>query len=500
MDNLWVNFGLVFVFFLVGGIFSAAEMALVSLRESQVKSLANRGKRGKALQELMNNPNRFLSSVQIGVTLAGFLSSAFGAATLANQFLAPWMQRRFGLTVAISSTLAVVVVTVAISYFSIVLSELTAKRLAMQRPEAFALGLAPFINFIAKLTRPVIWLLGVSTNAVVRLLGGDPNAAKDAVTDAELRSMVANSASLGQEERHIVDELFNAGDRSLREVMVPRTEVDFLPGDMPASRASREVHGSPHSRYPVTDGSPDRIVGFLHVRDLMDLDPPTRSAPVRQLARPVLSLPETVKVLRAMTEMRRHRSHLAIVLDEYGGTAGIVTLEDLLEELIGEISDEYDAPPDPGHGRLSDVEGLTTLEGFGDRTGFELPEGPYDTVAGYFMAQLGQVPQLGDRVEVQLFPVGAEEDPTLMDDERSALVEMTVAEMDGRRIAWLSARRLGTDVPAPAPAPSPPPPIDPNEFIQLQESATRARVARGTEPKPPAAPTAPAPPGLPESV
>ncbi|MGJ6981346.1 hemolysin family protein [Aestuariimicrobium soli] len=448
MTQTLSNIALIFVFILIGGVFAAAEMALVSLRESQIKQMATRGKRGAAIQRLTENPNRFLSAVQIGVTLAGFLSASFGGATLAGA-LSPHLER-IGIPNGVSDTVALVVITVAISYFSIVLSELTAKRLAMQRAEGFAMALAPMVDGIAKVSRPLIWFLGKSTDVVVRVLGGDPKAGKEEVSDEELRAMVSSSATLGDEERHIVDEVFDAGERSLREVMVPRTEVDFLPGDMPAYKAIREVQGAPHSRYPVSDGSTDRIAGFLHVRDLMDLDPTTRTVPVRQLVRPVMSLPDTVKVLKALTEMRREGSHLAIVLDEYGGTAGIVTLEDLVEELIGDITDEYDVVDDDQrlHTELRDLDGLTTLEEFEERVGYVLPEGPYDTVAGYLMSQLGKVPEIGDVTRVEL-----ERSPDADQDRPETLtVDLEVADLDGRRASWLRVRRpaqpTGTDGPS----------------------------------------------------
>lgn len=446
MSHTLGNIALIFVFIMIGGVFAAAEMALVSLRESQIRQLANRGKRGAAIERLTSNPNRFLSAVQIGVTLAGFLSASFGGATLAND-LAPVLVR-WGLLDSVAQPASLVLITVMISYLSIVLSELTAKRLAMQRAEGFALVLSPLVDGIARAARPVIWFLGKSTDVVVRVLGGDPRAAREDVSDEEIRSMVSSSQTLGDVERLIVDEVFQAGERSLREVMVPRTEVDFLAGEMPAHRAIREVQGAPHSRYPVTDGSTDRIVGFLHVRDLFDLDPATRQLPVKQLVRPVLSLPETVKVLRAMADMRREGSHLAIVLDEWGGTAGIVTLEDLMEELIGDITDEYDVVSEEqlAHAELSDLDGLTTLEEFEELSGYELPDGPYDTVAGYVMAQLGHVPEAGDRIEVRL----DRSSEASHDLPAVATVVLEVAELDGRRAAWFRVIRAeaGQEEPA----------------------------------------------------
>ncbi len=442
MSDLLVAIAVIFILFFIGGLFSAAEMALVTLRESQLTRLTAQGKRGRAIQSLTDNPNRFLSAVQVGVTLAGFLSSAFGSDSLAGRYLAPWLVAR-GLAASVASVLAVILVTAAISFFSIVLSELTAKRLAMQRPEEFALALAPLVGGIARIATPLIWLLDKSTNVMVRILGGDPEAGKDQVTEDELRSMVANADMLGDEERRIVDDVFDAGDRSLREVMVPRTEVEFLSGDLPAYKALRMVQDNQRSRYPVTDGSPDQVVGFLHVRDLMNLDSPSRYTPVKRLARPVLSLPQTVKVLRALTEMRRAAAHLAIVQDEYGGTAGIVTLEDLIEELIGEITDEYDVVDDTAlrHEQVKDYEGLISLEDFADRSGYRVPEGPYDTLAGFVMARLGRVPQLDDVIEVELAPT-EDRGPN---GAQTLRVSMRVSEMDGRRIAWLDLTKLDTD-------------------------------------------------------
>jgi len=428
------NILLIGLFILIGGVFAAAEMALVSLRDSQVRQLSVRGKRGRTVASLADDPNRFLSAVQIGVTVSGFLSAAFGGATLAEDLspvLAAW-----GLPAAAADTVALVAITIAISYFSIVLGELTAKRLAMQRAESFALTLAPLVNVIATITRPVIWFLGVSTNVAVRILGGDPRASREEVTDEELRAMVSSSATLGHEERQIVDEVFAAGQVTLREAMIPRTEVDFLDGDMPAHRAIRVAAEGAHSRYPVVGRDVDDVLGFLHVRDLFDLDPAERSEPISRLVRPVASLPQTVRILRALSTMQANNDHMVIVRDEYGGTAGIVTIEDLMEELIGDITDEFDVGevgPEPDD--IDDLDGLTTLEQFAERYHYALPEGPYDTVAGYVMALLGRLPEVGDTVTSTLDPVTGDGQPGRFD--------FTVTELDGRRAARLHLVRPG---------------------------------------------------------
>ncbi|HET9779127.1 MAG TPA: CNNM domain-containing protein, partial [Propionibacteriaceae bacterium] len=232
MTSAVLNILLILLLVIIGGVFVAAEFALVSLRESQVRQLAHRGKRGQLVAKLTANPNLFLSAVQVGVTLSGFLAAAFGAARLSGD-LAPLLER-LGLSASVADTISLVLITIVISYVSIVIGELTAKRLALQRAEGVALTVAPLVNFTARAARPLIWLLGVSTNVLVRILGGDPKVSREAVTNEEIRSMVSGSTTLGDEERRIVDDVFAAGERGLREVMVPRTEVDFLPGDMPA--------------------------------------------------------------------------------------------------------------------------------------------------------------------------------------------------------------------------------------------------------------------------
>jgi len=436
MNSTFGDIALIALFIVIGGVFAAAEMALVSLRESQIRQLSGRGQRGRTVANLTADPNRFLSAVQIGVTLAGFLSAAFGGATLADA-LAGWLAG-LGVATPAAGPLSLVLVTLAISYFSIVLGELAAKRLAMQRAEAFALALAPLVSAIAWLATPVIWFLGKSTDLVVRVFGGDPKAGREEVTDEELRAMVGSSATLGDEERQIVDEVFAAGEVSLREAMIPRTEVDFLDGELTVHQAYLEVQQASHSRYPVIGEDSDDVLGFVHIRDLAVLDPQLRKQPVRELVRPVMSLPQSVRILRALSEMRQNKQHLVIVRDEYGGTAGIVTIEDLVEELIGEITDEFDTEAEPtrsGRDR-AEIDGLMTLQDFADEFGYVLPEGPYDTVAGFLMAQLGALPELGDSCQVSLEPV--EEGP-------SVTFELTVAELDGRRAARLRLVNLGPE-------------------------------------------------------
>ena len=235
-------------------------------------------------------------------------------------------------------------------------------------------------------------------------------------------------------ERQIVDEVFSATEISLREAMVPRTEVDFLDGDMPAYKAIRDLAGKSHSRYPVVGRDVDDVLGFLHIRDLFDLDHAERQLPISQLVRPIESLPHSVKILHALSVMRANNAHVVIVTDEYGGTAGIVTLEDLVEELVGDINDEFDGrgQPTPVPTPAGEIDGLMTIEEFAEDFGRILPEGPYDTVAGFVMARLGKLPEVGDTVVVELSPINGDEADPL------EAYTLTVVELDGRRAARIA--------------------------------------------------------------
>lgn len=424
MGQILRSLGVVLFFILLGGCFAAAELALVSLREGQVQRLAERGRRGRTLARLSENPNRFLAAGQVGVTLAGFISAAFGGAEIAP-LVAPYLVG-WGMSASIAGTVSFILVTVVIAYLSLVLGELVPKRLALQRTESIALFAAGPIDFIAKLFKPFIALLSVSTNAVIRIFGGDPNTAKEQISGEELRGLVAAHEDLTVEERELIDDVFEAGDRELREVMVPRTEVEFLEASMPVFKAVKVAVEMPHSRYPVIRDSADDVIGFVHVRDLLDPDMAERSVRLESLVRPMTAFPGTKDVLSTLTEMRRLRQHMAVVEDEYGGTAGIVTLEDLVEELIGDIKDEYDTVSTGQARRVfgaTEVDGLLNIEDFAELTGITLPEGPYETVAGFVVSALGAVPALGDAIEASGY-------------------RYEVIELDGRRIARVKVTPL----------------------------------------------------------
>ena len=435
MNQIWINVLVVLFFVLLGGFFAAAELALVSLRENQVQRLAESSRRGRRLATLTADPNRFLAAVQVGVTLAGFVSAGFGAAQIAPELAQPLISA--GLAEGVAQTVAFVVVTVLIAFLSLVLGELVPKRIALQRVEKVALFAAGPIDFIARLFRPFIVALSFSTNLIVRIFGIDPTAGKESISGEELRDLVAGHEELSEDERNLIDDVFEAGERELREVMLPRTEVDFLDSRLLVADAVRRVVDQPHSRYPVIRGSADDVVGFVHIRDILDPDASNRGEYVSQMCRPVVAFPGSKVVLETLTEMRRDRHHFAIVHDEYGGTAGIVTMEDLVEELIGDIKDEYDVDAMPRQPRVLGqvvVDGLLNLEDFEDETGVVLPDGPYETVAGFLVAALTRLPVVGD---------------TVVEGDN----EFRVVELDGRRISRVSVTSVQPAAPVAESAP-----------------------------------------------
>jgi putative hemolysin len=393
-----LNVGLVLVFVMVGGVFAATELALVSLRGSQLSAMERASSRGAHVARVARDPNRFLAAVQIGVTLAGFFSAAYGASTLADD-VAPLLERA-GMGEGAAGATALVLLTLVIAYCSLVLGELVPKRLALQRSAGIALAVTPALDRFATAMRPVIWLLSLSTNALVRLLGGDPRATTEQVSEEELRELVSTHGALDEQERRILSDVFAATETTVKEVMRPRGDVVFLAADLRLGEALEQVRQQPYSRYPVTGEDFDDVVGFLHVRDLLGVGSDDRRR-VRSLTRPILMLPATRRVLPSVTLMKEGGAHLAVVVDEYGGTDGIVTLEDLVEEVVGEIHDEYDEAPvtRPGDDRV--VAGGLTVEDFASSTGVVLPDdGDYETVAGFMIDRLARIPDEGDHVEI----------------------------------------------------------------------------------------------------
>lgn len=427
--SLGLNTLLIFVFLLLGSVFAGTELALVSLRGSQIDQMEQEDARGKRVAKIARDPNTFLSTVQIGVTLSGFLSASFGESSI-SPFIVPVVEG-WGVPSNVAAPLTTIVLTLVISYCSIVISEMVPKRIAMQRNEQIARAVVPAISAFAKVCRPIIWLIGKNTNGIVRLLGFDPNETESEVSDEELRVLVSSNTNLTKDERTILDDVFDASETIVAEVMRPRADVVFLDGDTPLADAAAQVRELPYSRYPVIGKSFDDVLGFVHVRDLLDVRDPNAKT-VADVTREGISLPGTSKLLPSLSLLRKRGIHLAVVIDEYGGTDGIVTLEDMTEELVGDIRDEYDLPEDTPKDKLptdvfvdgvATIDGGMTIEDFADLTGIELEDGPYETVAGYFLAHSGKMGEVGDHLVV--------------DDAYT----MTITKVDGRRIETIEVRK-----------------------------------------------------------
>ena len=411
----------------LGGIFAAAEIALISLRESQVKQISIKGKRGARVFKLSKNPNSFLAAVQVGITLCGFLSAALGAEQL-GKYVIPELEG-VGISSQYSEIISIVAITLVIAYISLVFGELVPKRLALYKSESIALATASTLNFVATIFRPIIWLLSHSTDLILKIFGINSKMQQNQISEVELMELVSGHADLTQEEREIVEEVFNASDRLIHEIMVPRTEVDFLDASLSISQARKMAVELAHSRYPVVRGSSDEVIGFLHVRDLLNPKLDDAQITIMELIRNILFLPGTKGVLPALTEMQTKRQHIAIVLDEYGGTDGIITLENLVECLIGEIHDEYD-PHEADktfEKRTGDIEldGLISLEELQEVSGISLPEGPYETLSGFIMHYLGRIAQANDVIKIN----GA---------------RFTIVSMNGKRVGQILLARDDT--------------------------------------------------------
>ena len=379
----------------INALLAGSEVALISLRESQISRLAGRGKRGRAVASLASDPNRFLATIQIGITLSGFLASATAAVALAEP-LVPL----FTVLGGAARPVAIVSVTAVLTFITLVFGELAPKRIAMQRAERWLLATGSVLVMLARLVTPFVRLLSVATDVVVRISGADPKLGRDALTQEEIRDLIATGGLYDADERRIITGALEAAERVLYEVLRPRNAVVALRADLSAAEGLQQLIASGHSRAPVYAEQIDDADRFVGVMDLVGAQ-----GSVADCARPVLALPESLGLIDALRRLQASRSSLAVVIDEYGGVAGIVTIEDLLEELVGEIHDEYDRD-------VRDVvraaDGTVTLTGrfpLHDLVDV-LPDVPTEllvdidavTVAGLVTDLLERLPRSGDEV------------------------------------------------------------------------------------------------------
>lgn len=422
MGALWPQLTLIALLILVNAVFAGTELALVSLREGQLQRLETKGRRGATLARLARDPNRFLATIQIVITLSGFFASASAAVTLSVPLAA-----MMGFLGGAAGPMSIVLVTLVISYLTLVLGELAPKRLAMQNAEAWGLFMARPLTAIATLSKPLVWTLSRSSDLVVRLLGGDPSRHGEEVTREEIQELIVAQRGFTPQQRVIISGAFDISERSLRELLLPRREVVTLDAAAPADEGVRILLETGHSRAPVAVGEDlDEVVGVVHLRDLVG-----QRGTVAKAAKEPLFFPETVNALVALREMQQGRQHLAIVISEHGSGEGIVTIEDLLEEVVGEIYDEYDRDvvsverrPDgsielPGRYPVHDLIDL----------GVDVPTGEYATVAGMVLDILGRLPnEAGDTVVV------GDWEATVLSVEDRALTRIRLTRRPGTEV------------------------------------------------------------------
>lgn len=380
--------------------FAAAEIAFISLNDAKVDLQAKEGnKKAKTIKKMLENPSKFLATIQIGVTLAGFLSSAFASEAFASE-LAPILHNLIpAVDVAVWNSISIILITIILSYFTLIFGELVPKRIAMKYYEKIAFATIGIIRFISIVTAPFVRFLTFSTNLVSRLFGISGNE-EETVTEEEIRMMVSvgeEKGTIDSEESEMINNVFEFNDKVVSEIMIPRKEVYALDMNLSISKVLEEITDDENFRYsriPVYDETIDDIKGIVYIKDIL-LSTKNKSVKIKNLVKDAYYIPETKPVNELFEELRRNRKQIAIVVDEYGGTAGIVTMEDILEEIVGEIYDEYDEVKNTcekvdentyilsGGMSVSDVEKALDIE---------IPEGDYDTISGYLIEELGRIP------------------------------------------------------------------------------------------------------------
>lgn len=391
----------------LNAIFASAEIAVLTVNEAKLERMAEQGnKRAGRLFRLTREPAKFLATIQVAITLSGFLGSAFAA----DNFSDPLVDLALSLGVNVPrSTLdviAVVLITLILSYVTLIFGELVPKRIAMKRSEQIAMGISGIVSGISVAFKPLVWLLSVSTNLVLRLCGIDPNEAEDQVSEEEIRMMVdagSENGTIDHQEKEFIQNVFEFNDIMVGNISTHRTDVVVLWLEDSDEVWEKTIHENRHTLYPVCDGSPDKIVGILNAKDYFRLSDKSRQSVMDQAVHPAYFVPETIKADLLFRNMKKTRNTMAVVMDEYGGMVGIITLYDLIEELVGDLGDEPDDPGDPEpyieklDSGLWKLVGNVPLKDIHEATGLELCSEDYDTFTGFVFDALGTIPDNGEQ-------------------------------------------------------------------------------------------------------
>jgi putative hemolysin len=395
---------------ILNSFFAASEMALISLNDNRIRAMADSGhKKAIKLQALLSEPTRFLSTIQIGITLVGFLASAFAAERFAGQLGQALFNWGLPLPLPVLSTLSVVVITLVLSYFTLVIGELVPKRIAMQKAEPIAMFAVGPLTVLSKITLPFVKLLTASTNVLLRAFGIDPNANKEEVTEEEIRMMVDvgnENGSIQESERMMINNIFEFNNKVVSDIMTHRTHVVAIPHFIPLPQLVELASAEKYSRFPVYENDFDNIIGVLHTKDLLPyLNPVTQEDfKLDKLLRLPYFVPAAKRIDELYRDMQKNKVHIAIAIDEYGGTTGIVTIEDLLEEIVGNIFDEHDEE-EREYEKLDDntfvFDALSNIRDVNRWLGSKLPEDDHDTLSGFIIGELGRIPKTDERPVIE---------------------------------------------------------------------------------------------------
>ncbi len=403
---------ILFLLVLIGmnAFFASSEIAIITLNDKKIKKMAEEGdKKAKLLHQFISEPGRFLATIQVGVTLSGLLASAFAAESFADRLTGVVIATGLPMDESVMKLIAVIFITILLSYFTLVFGELVPKRVAMQKPEQISMLVIKPLHFLLILVSPFVRFLTFSTNFVIKLFGGNPHFNEEKVTEEEIRMMVDLGEEKGvieESEKKMIDNIFEFNNKMVSEIMTHRKDIVGLSLDSKLNEVLETANSEQFTRLPVYEGTIDNIVGILHVKDLLNFikKNPGAAFSLKDIIRKPFYTPESKKTDKLFKELQRSKTHMAVVIDEYGGTAGIVTIEDLLEEIVGNIFDEYDEDEktiqkiDENHFLM---EGTASLDEVQEFLKVQLPIEDYEILSGLIIGQLGRIPEEGEKPVVE---------------------------------------------------------------------------------------------------
>jgi len=392
---------LLIILITLNGFFAASEIALISLNDNKIKLMAEEGnKKAQVLKDILSEPSKFLATIQIGITLAGFLASAFAADTFSDHLVALVKTTALPVSEYLLKKVAVLFITIILSYFTLVFGELVPKRVAMQKAEAISFLVVSPLRFLSTVASPFVKLLSVSTNFIAGLFGISPTAKEEEVTEEEIRMMVdvgEEKGTIDESEKEMINNIFEFDNKVVEDIMTHRTEIIGIPITASLPEVIELINQYKYTRFPVYEDNLDNIVGILNIKDLIrQVDTNNPEFKLEKMIRKPYFVPTSKKIDELFKELQARKTHMAVAIDEYGGTAGIITIEDLVEEIVGNILDEYDEE-EKEFEKLDEntylINGMTSLEQVKDLLGMDFPTEDYDTLNGFLIGQLGRIPE-----------------------------------------------------------------------------------------------------------